>query len=149
MDEWLKQLQDDLNEAATVSSQLLTRVAQQGEQAIEQWVDGSIEVVAAAEKSIEENLAPAFLQLNERVEASLDAGEDFVNEQVTPWIEKAIAPISNTVNPLLQDHPTCVACRNYHGMGYGNEMLVCGMHPYGPDDESCPDWESVWPMAGD
>lgn len=145
MDEWLKQLQSELNEAAQVSSQLLTKVARQGEQVMGQWVDSSIEVVEAAEKSIEENVAPAFLQINDQVDAALDAGVDFLNQQITPWIEKVTAPIVNTVNPILQDHPTCVGCRNYHGTGYGNEMLVCGMHPYGPDDESCPDWESVWP----
>lgn len=145
MDEWLKQLQRELNEAAQVSSQLLTKVARQGEQMIEQWADSSLEAIEAAEKSIEENVAPAFLEINDQLDAALDASVDFLSEQVTPWLEKATAPIINTVNPLIQDHPTCVGCRNYHGADYGNEMLVCGMHPYGPADESCPDWESVWP----
>ncbi|MGB3765441.1 MAG: hypothetical protein WA947_02690 [Phormidesmis sp.] len=145
MDEWLKQLQRELDEAAKVSSQLLTKAAQQGEQIIGQWVDSSVEVVEAAEKSIEENVAPAFLQINDQVDAALDAGIDFISQQITPWIEKATAPIVNTVNPIIQDHPTCVGCRNYHGADYGNGMLFCGMHPYGPDDETCPDWESFWP----
>ena len=108
MDEWLKQLQRELDEAAKVSSQLLTKAAQQGEQIIGQWVDSSVEVVEAAEKSIEENVAPAFLQINDQVDAALDAGIDFISQQITPWIEKATAPIVNTVNPIIQDHPTCV-----------------------------------------
>ncbi len=145
MDEWLKQLQRELNEAAQVSSQLLTKAARQGEQIIEQWADSSLEAIEAAERSIEENVAPAFLEINDQLDAALDASVDFLSEQVTPWLEKVTAPIVNTVNPLIQDHPTCVGCRNYHGADYGNEMLVCGMHPYGPEDESCADWESVWP----
>lgn len=149
MDEWLKQLQDELNEAAKVSSQWLRQVAQQGEQAIEQFVDSSMEVIEEAEKTIGDNIAPALLQLNDRVGEALDAGLDFVDEQVTPWATQATAPIVNTVNPFLQNHPTCVGCRNYHGADYGNEMLVCGMHPYGPDGEDCADWESVWPTVED
>lgn len=145
MDEWLKQLQRELNEAAQVSSQLLTKVARQSEQIIEQWADSSLEAIEAAERSIEENVAPAFLEINDQLDAALDASVDFLSEQVTPWLEKVTAPIVNTVNPLIQDHPICVGCRNYHGADYGNEMLVCGMHPYGPEDESCADWESVWP----
>ncbi|PZO10329.1 MAG: hypothetical protein DCF25_20715 [Leptolyngbya foveolarum] len=145
MDEWLKQLQRELNEAAQVSSQLLTKVARQSEQIIEQWADSSLEAIEAAERSIEENVAPAFLEVNDQLDAALDASVDFLSEQVTPWLEKVTAPIVNTVNPLIQDHPICVGCRNYHGADYGNEMLVCGMHPYGPEDEICADWESVWP----
>lgn len=149
MDEWLKQLQHSIDEAAEASSRVLTQVAQRSEQLIEQWLDDSIDMVEMAEKSIEDSLAPALIQINERVETALDAGEDFVHGQLTPWLEQVTAPIANTVNPLLQDHPTCVGCRNYHGADYGNEMLVCGMHPYGPEGEQCPDWESVWPKMPD
>ena len=145
MDEWLKQLENDLYEVATASGKWLGQVTQEGEALIERWVDGSIDVIQEAEKSIEDNVAPAFLQLNDRVSESLDAALLFVDERVTPWVEQATTPVVNTVNPLVQNHPTCVGCRNYHGADYGHEMLVCGMHPYGPDDESCPDWESVWP----
>ena len=149
MDEWLKQLQQNANEAAEASGRALTKIAQRSEQMVEQWVDSSIEIVEIAEKSIEDNLAPALIQINEQVESALDAGEDFVHGQVTPWLERVTAPIANTINPLVQDHPVCVGCRHYHGANYGNEMLVCGMHPYGPDEEHCPDWESVWPKMPD
>ncbi|NJO65341.1 MAG: hypothetical protein HC836_46790 [Richelia sp. RM2_1_2] len=33
---------------------------------------------------------------------------------------------------------TCAGCRNFHGA----DEIVCGIHPYGWDDENCPDWES-------
>lgn len=146
MDEWLKQLGNNLYEVAAESSKWLGQASQEGEALIERWVDSSVVVIQEAEKSIEDNVAPVFLRLNDRVSDSLDTALMFVDEKVTPWVEQAAAPIVNTVNPLVQDHPTCVGCRNYHGADYGNEMLVCGMHPYGPDDESCADWESVWPV---
>ena len=149
MDDWLEQFQTELNEIAAASSKWLGQAARQGERVIEQLVDGSIEAIEAAEKSIDDNLAPAFIRLNDRVSDSLDAGLVFIDEQVTPWVSEATMPITNTVNPFLQNHPTCVGCRNYHGSDYGNQMLVCGMHPYGPDEENCADWESVWPDLSD
>ncbi|NJN10805.1 MAG: hypothetical protein HC815_23570 [Richelia sp. RM1_1_1] len=33
---------------------------------------------------------------------------------------------------------TCAGCRNFHGA----DEIVCGIHPYGWDDENCPDWQS-------
>ena len=43
---------------------------------------------------------------------------------------------------VLQQPSACVGCRHYHGNAYGGNLLVCGMHPYGWDNENCPDWES-------
>ena len=33
----------------------------------------------------------------------------------------------------------CRGCQNLHGQVYGNNLLVCGLHPYG--QENCPDYE--------
>ena len=40
----------------------------------------------------------------------------------------------------------CQDCIHYHGMAYGRRrethtVLICGFHPYGWDDEICPDWQ--------
>ena len=35
---------------------------------------------------------------------------------------------------------TCQKCRNYHGRFYGENMLICAIHPYGWTDENCPDY---------
>lgn len=59
-------------------------------------------------------------------------------------LEQTIQPIAHTVEPLINNHPACVGCRNYHGQEYGGNLLVCGMHPYGWEGETCPDWESTW-----
>lgn len=44
------------------------------------------------------------------------------------------------IEPSDRFHPACIGCQNYHGHLYGRNLLVCGMHPYGWDDEHCPDF---------
>jgi hypothetical protein len=38
--------------------------------------------------------------------------------------------------------PACQGCCHYHGRSYGGTRLVCGMHPYGVEEEDCPDWQA-------
>ncbi len=35
----------------------------------------------------------------------------------------------------------CRGCKNFHGRRYGDELLVCAMHPYGYESGPCPDLE--------
>lgn len=35
----------------------------------------------------------------------------------------------------------CVGCRYYYGKRHSNAQLICAMHPYGPSNDSCQDWE--------
>ncbi len=58
-------------------------------------------------------------------------------------INDATMPLTQTLDPLINQHPACVGCRHYHGQIYGENMLVCGMHPYGWEGETCPDHESM------
>ncbi|MGD1871440.1 MAG: hypothetical protein ACFB02_00145 [Mastigocoleus sp.] len=46
------------------------------------------------------------------------------------------------VEPTPEKNPACIACAHYHGQVYDENLLVCGMHPYGwSSDRNCPDWE--------
>jgi hypothetical protein len=45
------------------------------------------------------------------------------------------------VHPDPTTHPACIGCQNYHGYIYGGNLLVCALHPYGWDDDRCPDWQ--------
>jgi len=49
--------------------------------------------------------------------------------------------VGGYVEPTTERHPACRGCHNYHGEIHGGNLLVCGMHPYGVEDETCPDWE--------
>ncbi|MEM9946752.1 MAG: hypothetical protein AAF810_11885 [Cyanobacteria bacterium P01_D01_bin.36] len=140
MDEWLKQLQADLHEVAKDSSDWFAEVSKQSNEMIDAVVEASV----SALQGMDDVMTPALEELGEQMDEALDASVVFVEQQLTPWVEKTSAPITHTVTPWLQNHPACIGCEHYHGTAYGEEMLVCGMHPYGPDDRNCADWESVW-----
>lgn len=40
---------------------------------------------------------------------------------------------------VLKIPPRCTKCKYWHGQVHGNNLLVCGLHPYGR--ENCPDFE--------
>lgn len=143
MDEWLKQLQDTLDSVARGSSVWLGAVSKEADQIAEQWAEASHETF----QEIHDVLDPALTEISSQIDSGLDASVNFIEGQLTPWLEETTAPLTCTINPWLQNHPTCVGCKNYHGGTYGESELVCGMHPYGPDGESCEDWESVWAQA--
>ena len=129
MDEWLRQLQASLDEAAQGSEKWLIEVIEETDQAVSQ----------AAEA-----IGPVVIELHQQVEDSLDATEIFLSEHFTPWVETVTMPITHTITPYLQAHHACVGCEHYNGTAHGGNMLVCAMHPYGPEDETCQDWSSVW-----
>jgi hypothetical protein len=91
-------------------------------------------------EQVQGSLAPDLEQrINEFIDPILEACLGFEGA-----VEETVQPVMRTVEPILNDHPTCVGCRNYHGQSYNGQMLVCGMHPFGWDGEKCPDWESTW-----
>ncbi|MDJ0729604.1 MAG: hypothetical protein QNJ33_06375 [Crocosphaera sp.] len=49
--------------------------------------------------------------------------------------------LSPKIEPTHNVHPACRGCIHYHGRLYGKHLFVCGMHPYGSNNNSCPDWE--------
>jgi hypothetical protein len=104
----------------------------------------------------------AFADFSEDIAAQLEGAIapelDTLDAEIDPWIEsilqafmgletvinEAAEPVSHTLEPMLNEHPACVGCRHYHGQMYGGNVLVCAMHPYGSETETCPDWESSW-----
>lgn len=101
-----------------------------------------------------------FVEFSEEVSTQLnttlvDEVEAYLTHLVSPIleayfgvggaIEEVTQPFTQTVEPMLKQHPACVGCRHFHGQYYGNSFLVCGMHPYGMSEgvETCPDKEAV------
>ena len=74
--------------------------------------------------------------LNELTEPFLDAYWDL--EDIVGEVDQ---PLPYIVDPTPQENPACIGCRHYHGQVYNGNLLVCAMHPYGWDDQNCPDWE--------
>jgi hypothetical protein len=105
-------------------------------------------------------VAEALIQLpeevTEEIERAMGPSLDQLDEQLTEWfapILEAIAglePIAEfnfSEELFIPEAPqcpsACVGCRHYHGQIYGGNLLVCGMHPYGPGEgvEDCADKE--------
>ncbi|MBW4519526.1 MAG: hypothetical protein KME16_07470 [Scytolyngbya sp. HA4215-MV1] len=132
-------------------------------------VSDATELIIQASEEITEQVQEAFFS-NSLLHWTNDVlGENFFSGQVEPllnhsvlWLEEAIdeaiatypeldSPWANpedylmrTSTSALQEHPACVGCQHYHGQAYGGTLLVCGMHPYGWQEEQCPDWQSTW-----
>lgn len=121
------------------------------------------------------NAADAFLefsedvveQIQQAIAPQLDPFEDQLDEWLEPILEmvltfentftQAAEPVTQTVEPVLNQQPVCMGCRHYHGQTYNGVMLVCAMHPYGVSEgvDTCPDKEPVmwlsrhWPSDSD
>jgi hypothetical protein len=99
-------------------------------------------------ETIFKEIESASVEVEEALDGYLEPVFDWLDE-IEAIISDTSRPFIQTVTPALQDHPVCVGCCNYHGEAYGGNVLVCAMHPYGVEDESCPDWESVWGNGSD
>lgn len=41
----------------------------------------------------------------------------------------------------------CWTCANRYGQAHGGNLLVCGIYPYGPEGDHCPDFEAPQPSS--
>jgi hypothetical protein len=126
---------------------MLDAVASETEQVL---TDVAKEVGRVADE-VAEVVGEALEQFNESFPLDLE-------RQLTVWIEplvdaclglettmtESVQPFVHTIDPILSNQPACVGCRHYHGQSYGGNLLICGMHPFGWDGETCPDWQSTW-----
>ncbi|MGB3201254.1 MAG: hypothetical protein WBA99_10140 [Nodosilinea sp.] len=172
MDDWSKQLFDAFdNTMHTFTQQLsedterwldeLTEQLAQASDALvqttDQWVDQVQEAIDPEIDRIVDELnhvvEPFQFTLNVQIDDVVDQLDDILGPLVTglsgldQWFEEVASPINSTVEPLLQNYPACVGCRNFYGQSFGGNTLVCAMHPFGPEaEQQCPDWDSVWPQ---
>ncbi|MEM7065821.1 MAG: hypothetical protein AAF572_21995 [Cyanobacteria bacterium P01_B01_bin.77] len=146
MDDWLKQFQDDLQAAfdhtLVQTEQFLDQLADQTLDAVTPVLDAADRMADELAEQVVENISPPLSQALDELETQIDP---WVGSMVS-WCEQTMAPIHQTLTPWLQNHPKCAGCSYYHGESYGGEMLVCALHPSGPDQDACPDWDSVWPQ---
>ncbi|NJN37811.1 MAG: hypothetical protein HC790_02310 [Acaryochloridaceae cyanobacterium CSU_3_4] len=105
---------------------MLAHAAVQTEQFLDEVTDALDQTLIEVEQSLDDLFSPLV--------ADLWAFEHTV--------EELAYPLSQRINPLLDQQPACIGCHHYHGKTYGDSFLVCAMHPYGSSMSSCPDWES-------
>lgn len=126
----LNDIQEILKQAILQTEHLVDDVADvlnQGIVEIEQNLDIFLEpVVTEVEKELEVLFEPIVVDVLAFEKA----------------IEELAYPLTQRIYPLLDQQPACLGCRHYHGQVYGDHFLVCGMHPYGVQTQSCLDWET-------
>ena len=105
-----------------------------------------------------QEVSEGFEEIAQHFQNALSGDLEVFWQEFMGFMDSAIYPPENgeflddflnpRVEPSLNYHPACLGCGNYHGKIYGQELLVCGMHPYGwTTDESCPDWQSETPTS--
>jgi hypothetical protein len=91
-------------------------------------------------------------ELSEQVNSSIATELEYLQDIVEP-LSEAYWELDNissdnfdpafpyAVDATHEKNAACVGCKHYHGYAYGGNLLVCGMHPSGVEDATCPDWE--------
>jgi hypothetical protein len=124
---------------------------------MEKWQKDFFEVMETVADEVDQffhgvtDMMESFLEITEQVQNTIVTEIDqYLDDLAEPifeiyWeLEEVIGteqPFPYPVEPTQQEHPACIGCCHYHGQVYNGNLLVCGMHPYGWEDESCPDWE--------
>lgn len=128
-------------------NQLFEEVGRDLSEAADSLLNFSEEVAQEVEHSLEEIdhlVAPKLAQWDEELMQWVDPLLQAVLG-IEATLDRAVEPVTHTVEPWLNQHPVCMGCRHYHGQAYNGNLLVCAMHPYGVVDgsDSCPDKEPV------
>ncbi|MGB3137775.1 MAG: hypothetical protein WBG38_08040 [Nodosilinea sp.] len=146
---WLDDLTEQLAYASDTVVQTTDQWAEQVQEAVEPEVDRIVD-------ELNHVVEPFRFTLNTQIDSAVDQLDELLEPLVRglsgidQWFEEVSSPINSTVEPLLQNYPACVGCRNFYGQAHGGQTLVCAMHPFGPEEERhCPDWDSVWPQSPD
>lgn len=131
---------------------------------MEKWQKDFVEIV----ETVADEVDKFFQGVNATVDALFELSEEIaeqINNNIATEIENYLSeitepflddywelgdiggeieqhPLPYIVDPTPQEHPACIGCQHYHGQVYSGNLLVCAMHPYGWDDEHCPDWEA-------
>ncbi|AKG20475.1 hypothetical protein [Calothrix sp. 336/3] len=132
---------------------------------MEQWQKDLFNAVQTVADEVER----FFLEVNEMVDTFFEFTEEMTEQvqntiatEVDQYLQELAEPILDfyweledivsddfdvdpafpySVDATPEKNPACVGCHHYHGQAYGGNLLVCGMHPHGWQDEHCPDWE--------
>jgi hypothetical protein len=136
MESWSREIETMMQSLIDGVERFLDEVNQEIDQTVDALIDASEEFVSYVQTTLETEVEP---RITEFFDPLLEA---YLGFEVA--VEEATQPVANTVEPMINNHAACVGCRHYHGQEYNGVMFVCGMHPYGCEDEKCPDWQSSW-----
>lgn len=136
MEDWSLDFEKMLEVMAKDVERFFTDLSRDVDRMVDDFVEASEAIAEQMQTTFSTEIEP---RLTEFIDPILEA---YLGFEVV--VEETAQPIIHTVDPVMNNHPACIGCRHYHGQMYGSNMLVCGMHPYGWEEEKCPDWQSVW-----
>lgn len=139
-DEFLATWETTVKEFEKISQDLTQLVENVGEEIVE-TVDYIAEQIDSyippeVEEFLDELFQP-FLDFEESWRGDYWENQEY-DDYLSDFSDFSLNP---KVEPSSELYPACRGCRHYHGRIYNDHLLVCGMHPYGWDDQNCPDWE--------
>ena len=138
MENWSKDFFEVMETAVLEVENFFNEMAEEISEVFDEWGKLSEEIT----EEIQINIAAEINEyLNDLIEPIVEVYLDF-DVETHEQEEDIDYYFVDHVEPTVQKHPACRGCVHYHGEVYGGNLLVCGMHPYGVEDESCPDWES-------
>lgn len=151
MDDWGKQFDNWFGQMAVQAEQQLNAWADTIDQQLEPIMTSvetaGDELAKQLEQTITVTLAPL---VEEVIQPMLDTPLD-IEFDLDQTIDAVIKPWHQTFTPPQNNHHLCTGCQYYHGESYNGQMLVCGMYPYGPQENQthCPDkvdvdWQEPW-----
>ncbi|HEY9809687.1 MAG TPA: hypothetical protein V6D13_10125 [Halomicronema sp.] len=135
MENWQKDFMEVLEVAANEVEQFFTEITQVADEIIDSFLVFSEEVNEQVQNTIIPELDQFF---NELVEPVVEVFFEFERSEDINHADLFV----HYVEPTEEKNSACRGCQNYHGQVYGGNLMVCGMHPYGWDGDSCPDWQS-------
>lgn len=138
MEDWHK---DFFAALATVTAEIEQFFQEVGE-TVEAVADEIGEAIEAVGEEMQGAMSPEVDRyLHELFDPFIEISVEFEDVDFEDWLEDTEFAINPKVEPSQEEHSACIGCQHYHGRMYSGNLLVCAMHPYGWDDENCPDWE--------
>ena len=141
MDDWQQEWWKKFEKTAAEMEAFLLEVGEVAEsfadevgETIEDFVEQFQEVVVTEVDSFIQDFLDAIAETSDDMESAIwEDLDDFTEDYDFMGV--------GFQQPTPDINPACFNCANYHGRIYNENLLVCGIHPYGWDDENCPDWE--------
>jgi hypothetical protein len=141
MEDWTKNFWDFMDTLTAEVEQFFGEVNQSVTTEFERFCDDVDDMVDWIAEEVEQSVTPELEDFFEDLELLFEQALVVYYAEFDDALDDMEMPFEQTVEPSLDRYPACQGCRHYHGHIYGGNLLVCGMHPYGWDGETCPDWQ--------
>ena len=143
MEDWSEELFKLVNAIGNELDQALIDLSRDVDQAIVDFFDFSTQVSETFKKTFNLESDPFLEGIDQCLDGVAETLTTLLMAFEVPDEESSDFPMEGG-ETVLRENPACEGCRHYHGQVYGGNLLVCAIHPYGWQEESCPDWESTW-----